>query len=250
MTKSLARQILTTRFRAFLRDSLKRGFWIAGFELAERGSVARSMATVLDVAKSRGFLPATIVDVGVAYGTAELYAAFPDARLLLIEPVQEWDVQLRKITRGRKTDMVWVAAGSQSSTLKINLYSDLGAATMLRERDAQPESTREVPVKRVDDICTSYGVLGPVLLKIDVQGAELDVLRGSEDILGRVEMIVVEVCLHQVYEDGSDFADVFTWLDSHGFCLFDICGSYCSPTDGTLQQIDIVAVPKLSPLRN
>jgi len=134
--------------------------------------------------------------------------------------------------------------------LEINLYSDLGAATMLRERHAQPESTREVPVRRVDDICSSYEVIGPVLLKIDVQGAELDVLRGSEGFLGHVEMIVVEVCLYKVYENGSDFADVFTWLDSHDFCLFDICGSYCSPTDGTLQQIDIVAVPKLSPLRN
>jgi FkbM family methyltransferase len=208
------------------------------------------MATVLDVAKSRGFSPATIVDVGVAYGTAELYAAFPDARLLLIEPVQEWDVQLRKITRGRQTDIVWVAAGSESSTLEINLYSDLGAVTMLRERNAQPESTREVPVQRVDDICSSFEVLGPLLLKIDVQGAELDVLRGSEDILEQAEMILVEVCVRKVYENGSDFGDVFAWLDSHGFCLFDICGSYCSPTDGTLQQIDIVAVPKLSPLVN
>lgn len=250
MSKSLARDVLSTKSKALIRDVLKRLFWLLGFELAEKGSIARSMATVLDVAKSRGLAPATIIDIGVAYGTAELYSAFPQAQLLLVEPVREWEDQLLKLTRNRKTEIVWSAAGTQSSVLTINLFRDLGATSLLREQDDLPESTREVPVERVDEICSRFELPKPYLLKIDVQGAELDVLVGSEGILQFVDMIIVEVCLQKFFQGGSEFTEIFTWLDRHDFCLFDVCGSYCSPRDGTLQQIDIAAVPKSSRLRS
>ena len=74
------------RPRAWLRQWL----WARGVELRRRGTgVRRTAEEVLAHVAATGLRPGTIVDVGVAYGTPELYAAFPDARLLLVETLRE-----------------------------------------------------------------------------------------------------------------------------------------------------------------
>src|SRR5262245_52875429 len=54
-----------------------------------RGARA-NMAEALRHLKERGFTPRTVIDVGVARGTDDLYEAFPDAKHLLIEPLGEF----------------------------------------------------------------------------------------------------------------------------------------------------------------
>ncbi len=47
------------------------------------------MRAVLENAKAAGFRPASIIDVGFAFGTNDLHNAFEDVRRLIIEPVAE-----------------------------------------------------------------------------------------------------------------------------------------------------------------
>jgi hypothetical protein len=46
-----------------------------------------------------GLSPATLIDVGVAMGTPALYRAFPDAHLVLIEPLAEYEQDLARLVR-------------------------------------------------------------------------------------------------------------------------------------------------------
>ena len=79
--------------------------------------------------------------------------------------------------------------------------------------------TIEVPVTTLDAFC-SREQIGPIyLVKIDVQGFEMQVLRGGEATLGRVDHILVESGIQRLYANAPRVNDVFEYLTAHGFHL-------------------------------
>ena len=83
----------------FLKKVVKKTFNACGFEIHRMGTIGRTLAEVLDHVSRLGFRPQTVIDVGVADGTFELYRAFPNAKHLLIEPLEEFKPALERITR-------------------------------------------------------------------------------------------------------------------------------------------------------
>lgn len=73
----------------------------------------------------------------------------------------------------------------------------------------------EVAVNRLDSILE----VSPDVIKIDTQGTELEILEGSEELLSNVTAIEVEVEFVEMYKDQPLFADVDSFLRSHGFFL-------------------------------
>lgn len=77
-------------------------------------------------------------------------------------------------------------------------------------------STEQMETKRLDDLPE---VAETDLLKLDIQGAELDVLKGAANLLKRVVVISTEVEFVPLYKDQPLFADVDAYLRSQGFVL-------------------------------
>ena len=92
----------------------------------------------------------------------------------------------------------------------------------------------------MDDLLVQEDWLGPVdLLKLDVQGAELLVLRGAEKSLPRVRLVFVEVSFRPIYEGSAVFADVYAFLRGHGFRMLSMEEGFRG-TDGELLQSDVL----------
>ncbi|MCJ2541947.1 FkbM family methyltransferase [Thermostichus vulcanus] len=82
--------------------------------------------------------------------------------------------------------------------------------------------TEEVQTTRLDDIPE----LGEVdFLKIDVQGAELDVIRGASKTLKNITVIQTEVEYIPIYKNQALFSDVDVALREHGFWLHGMTGN-------------------------
>ncbi|MEP6957180.1 MAG: FkbM family methyltransferase [Nitrospirota bacterium] len=203
---------------------------------------------LLRQAQSMGFIPATVVDVGAAYGsfTNQCFSVFPKARFLLLEPLVEYQPFLKKLTETMPAAQCIVAAASANpGELNLNVHPDLVGSSLFREVEQGTDVNgvpRTVRAITIDGLVNETGAKGPFLLKVDVQGAELEVLRGAERILSNAEYIVLEVSLFRFFQDGPDFHDVVQYMKSHGFVAYDISGLQYRPLDHALSQIDIAFV--------
>lgn len=191
-----------------------------------------------------GFNPATVIDVGVAYGTFALYDTFPEANHLLVEPLEEWREALENLSHKYKAQYVIAAAGASPGKITIHVHDDLVSSSALHEIegshvDGRP---REVPVITLDGLCQEKGLRGPFMLKIDVQGAELNVLDGATGILEDTEIVVLEVSLFKTMSTNPEFYDVVQYMKERGFVTYDIFNFALRPLDGALSQVDIAFV--------
>ena len=206
-----------------------------------RTTISQSYALI----RGLGFQPKTIIDVGVASGTPDLYGAFPDCYFLLIEPLKEFESDLIAILGKYKGSYVLAAAGSQSGQATFNVHknhltgSSLHKETMGTEADGYEV---EVPLIMIDDILKEKQLDGPYLLKVDVQGAELSALDGAQQALQETEVVVLEVSLFEFMAGAPEFYEVISYMKKRDFVAYDIIHGWNRPLDNALGQVDIVFV--------
>jgi FkbM family methyltransferase len=85
----------------------------------------------------------------------------------------------------------------------------------------QLEDTINLSTTTLANFCTSEDIKEVDFLHLDVQGAELKVLEGSQGILNDVLGLVTEVEFTEIYVNQPLFADVDIYLRNQGFTLFD-----------------------------
>jgi FkbM family methyltransferase len=217
-----------------------------GVELV-RARSRGSMTGALTQAKSAGLFPKTVIDVGAAFGgfTLECSTVFPAAKHLLIEPLEEYKPALLSvIDKVAGSEYIPAAASRKDGEIVINVHADLVGSSTYHEREKSSVNgaPRTVPAVTVDTLVKNSGVAPPFLLKIDVQGAELDVLAGAAKVLQETEYLVLEVSFFEFFEGGRQFHEVIAFLEGLGFVAYDILGLQYRPLDNALSQADIVFV--------
>ena len=108
-----------------------------------------------------------------------------------------------------------------------------------------PESAyvgrEQVNVQRLDSLAGELGLAeATVYLKVDVQGGELDVLRGAGAALDRAVLIEAELSLVPLYEGAPRFDEVIDYLAERGFGVLSLEPVFVDPADGRLLQVDAV----------
>jgi FkbM family methyltransferase len=220
-------------------------FNACGFDIRRHRPVKTpraSMGAGLAQLSRLGFNPQTVIDVGVAYETSDLYEAFKDANILLVEPLVEFEPFLRKICATYDAQYILAAAGETPGTAVLNVRADMVASSLLREVEGSPveSSPRTVPVVTIDEACLERNLRGPFLIKVDVQGAELQVLAGAKRTLVETEAVILEVSLFGFWTGGPQFYDVIERMKQYGFAAYDICGFLYRPFDNALCQVDMI----------
>jgi FkbM family methyltransferase len=236
-----------------VRDQVRAVLDRAGLEVRRRGGggFRSTLGEVLGDLRERGVAPATLVDVGVAHGTPDLYGAFPDARLLLVEPLAEYEGTLRAICAERDGRWTIAAAGPQagSTTLHVHRAPVLSSTSGGARDDGGATTARKVPVVRLDDLVEEHALPGPYLLKVDVEGAELDVVAGAPRLLEQADAVVLEAALFRLVGTNPELADVIGAMRERGFVPYDLFAADRRPLDGALAKLDVCFVPEGSPLR-
>jgi FkbM family methyltransferase len=169
----------------------------------------------------------TVIDAGANRGQFAVFAArrFPGASLICFEPLPEPGGVLRRAlgASGRLT-LHQVALGAEAGEAEFHVSAADDSSSLLpigpRQRATFPgteeRSTETVQVRRLDEMVRAEQTNSPVLLKIDVQGGELGVLKGAEALLPRVDAVLVEVSFVELYSGQPLADDVWEFLRAHG----------------------------------
>lgn len=225
----------------------------AGYEIVRAPSRA-SLTGFLGNLRRLGFSPATVVDVGAAYGdfTRQCLKIFPQSKYILIEPLEEYRSALRALESAH-TDirLIEAAAARRDQSVSINVHPDLVGSSLYREREGEVVDgvPRLIPGVSLDSCIGSDLGAGPLLLKIDVQGAERDVLDGAGKTLAGIEVVLLELSLFEFFEGGPSISEMIGYMEARGFVPYDVFGLSHRPLDGALAQIDMAFVPRNGQLR-
>jgi FkbM family methyltransferase len=193
-----------------------------------------------------GFTPGGIVDIGANVGawSREAAAIFRGVPIHMIEGQAPLEPQLKATGFAYTLTLV----GPESRTSAPFYLSGTGSS-LLEEVTALDRQRIDLPVQRVDDLEGVRDLPSPLLLKLDVQGYELEVLAGATDTLARTEVLLSEVSLLE-YNKGSPLMDqVIAWLAERDFLPYDICGGLRRSSDKALFQTDLIFVRRDSALR-
>jgi FkbM family methyltransferase len=179
---------------------------------------------------------ATVVDIGANKGQFALMAmaAFPSATIYCFEPLEEPAARLRKML-GRKVTLFETAIGptdteavihvskrsDSSSFLPIGRQSEIFPGTELRQK-------RRVAIAPLPKYLHSEQIIPPALLKIDVQGYELEVIKACEPLLHSFQFIYLEASFVKLYEGQPLAGEVILYLEQR---CFHISGIYNQAED-------------------
>lgn len=184
-----------------------------------------------------------VFDVGANEGESALnfMELFPDATIYSFEPLPESYASLESMARPRaRLVPINAALGADHGSAVLNQNALQTTSSMLPTAPSSRSflsgpalSTQrrvKISVTTLDAVAAEYQVETIDLLKIDVQGYELEVLKGASQMLSarRIRVIVLEVNFAPLYERQASFQDISTFLQSHGFslsCLYDFAFS-------------------------
>jgi len=167
--------------------------------------------------------------------------------IISVEPTTSAYSALAFIARHQaaKVTTVRAALGAQPGTSRIYVSANAVSSSLLNVRSehvaAAPTSAvvgaEDVAVTTVDELIANSPARS-ILLKLDLQGSELDALRGSEASLSRVSAVQVELSLTALYDGQSSADQIFQHLRQRDFCLAHVRPGFEDPASGVLYQCD------------
>ena len=198
----------------------------------------RGIDVVLDVGASNGNYARTIRANGYR------------GRICSFEPLRD---PFRALEREASRDPQWsclrIGLGAEPGTAEINVAGNSDSSSLLpmRERHAQSDpasvyiGTETIELSTVDEIWERVVEDGETaFLKLDVQGFELEALRGAERSLARLAGIQVELSLVPLYEGAPAWDDVIRHLQKRRFSPAHLEPAFEDPRTGEILQVDAV----------
>lgn len=219
-----------------------------GLTPAQRRPVGDTRAFFEGLA-ARGFAPASVLDVGGHRGewSRTALAVFPRARFVLIEPQREWAPRLDRFcaeaaAAGGHAEWIAAAAGAEPGERLLAVDPAGGGSSLLPGEAgaaAMGAEARPVPVVTLDSLYADGSRPLPDLVKIDVEGMELEVLAGATTLLGTAELFVIEAALYRYRPEQATFAELIAFMAERGYVPYDFPWFLRRPLDGALGLCDV-----------
>lgn len=214
------------------------------------------MEGLLRHVRANGLQPGCVIDVGAYVGDWSRIAAsvFPDASLIMVEGDPERESTLAEVARdlGSRARVIIGVLGS-SARDQVAFHTAGPGSSIFPELTTFERGTRLLSMTTLDGMLDARsgpaGLRAPLLLKLDVQGAELEVLKGGPSTLARAELVILETSTIPYNEGAPLAAEVIRFMSERGFVIYDFCGQCRRESDNTLYQTDIAFVRADSMLR-
>jgi FkbM family methyltransferase len=222
----LARLLLDGRFRAGLRHG------VAATIEHEAALAGRDFASVVDIGANRGQF--TLLCAGL----------YPNARIFAFEPLpRPYAILARIMARQPRIRTHQAAIGPHAGPVRMHVMhpddcSSLLAPTAMQTaifRGSEESGVATVALAPLDVFVSARELEAPSLLKVDVQGYELEALKGCAGLLDRFAAVYVEGSFERLYADQALADEVLAHLAERGFGLRGVYNAVCDGAGRTVQ---------------
>ena len=185
------------------------------------------MPGVEHIAAIKRLHPKTLIDVGANKGQFSLVARymFPEIEIHAFEPLDRERKLLASII-SQPIKIYATALGEAAGQATFFVTSRADSSSLLKPGAGQQaaygvalSSTITVPVARLDDLVDVTKLPRPILMKADVQGGELSVLKGAKELLSAVDAIYCEASFVPLYELQPLAHELIGYLATEGLFL-------------------------------
>ena len=170
-----------------------------------------------------------IFDIGANEGNyTKQYSRFPNSTVFCFEPCRNTFNKLYENLGNKPNVMLYNSARGDKEEIKmLNMYSNSGYNSFLEFNQENAEDFESCVVNTVDNFCIQNNIEEIDIMKIDVQGYELQVLKGAKQMLTnrKVKLVFVEGQFNPQYKNASTCFDIGKFLLPYGFIahkLFNI----------------------------
>lgn len=193
----------------------------------------------------------TIIDIGANTGqfATMIHRVCPLAKIISFEPLKDCFKELQSNLGGLpNVDVCNFALGDDDGAVEINRSNFRPSSSVLEMGDLHkrdwPESVAHskelIQMRRLDGVLSNDRLAPELLVKIDVQGYELNVIRGGRRVLSRTSVAVIEVSFRELYEGQPLFEDINRAMTDLGFRYIGNVEQYASKIDGQILFADAI----------
>lgn len=200
------------------------------------------------VLKTKGYIPDTILDIGAYHGhwTNDCKNIYPDAKYCLFEAINYQELNryqndtnvkvFNAILNDKQEEVNWYEMQNTGDSIFREKTHHFENCNILKRQT----NTLNNVLSEHPDIMTNAK---HILIKIDCQGAEIPILKGSSEILTKTDFIILEIPLFGQYNEGvPNFLEHIKYMDEIGYIPFDITDNHY--VGGFNIQIDMMFINK------
>jgi FkbM family methyltransferase len=202
--------------------------------------------------KQKDYVPDTILDIGAHHGnwTNMMKQIYNDSKYYLFEAIDyselnqfknENDVEVHNVLLNDKIEEVnwYQMKNTGDSIFKEKTHHFNNCEIIKRQTVDLNTYLLQNDILQNDILEKSKNIL----IKIDCQGAEIPILKGSTSILGKTDFIILEIPLFGQYNEGvPSFLEHISFMNSIGFVIYDIIDNHYF--NNFNMQVDVLFINK------
>jgi FkbM family methyltransferase len=207
-------------------------------------------ASIEHLRQMSGLSLATVVDIGANVGQFSLLirGLYADARIFAFEPLARPAGIYRRLFSDDPLIRLYqkaIAPAAKTGEMHVARRDDSSSLLPISARQVEfapgtDEVRREaVALVPLDEHVSARDIVAPALLKLDVQGFELEALKGCDGLLHRFDYVFAEVSFLPLYDAQALAGEVVEWLAARKFRLCGI-GNPSAAKDGRIVQADFM----------
>ena len=195
--------------------------------------------------RKKGYIPKVAIDVGAYEGhwTVDFLEVFPDAKVLMLEAQNSKEIYLQDLSKKFPNVSYAIALLSSEDNKKV-LFNENETSSQVNvlATDFELQNANTKTTITLDTLVKNLAFPNATFMKLDVQGYEIEVLKGAISTILTVEVCMLEVTLLSLGDGSPLMIELINFMDNLGFQMYDISQFIKRPFDKAMYQMDVFFV--------